>query len=364
MARQLAGTPVLLVATYRDDEITRRHQLSRMLPAIVRESTAARLNLAPLDEAAVRDLITDRYPLSPEDLERLSDHIADLAEGNSLYVVELLQTLEDVGSLKGGEDRAEVGALDRVVVPPLIGQLIETRLERLDPDAANLLETAAIIGPEFDYELWSAVSEASEDLLLTTLETALRRRLIEETDRSGRYRFTHALIREALYERQIWPRRRQQHRRIAEALEAGAQPDPDEVAYHYRVAEDDRAIDWLILAANRAERAIALISANERLEVALRLTGDHTRHASDRGWLLFRIAQNLTLASPKKGLNFLAEARQLALSNKRPVVGIPGAHPHRFASDQHRRPEGRDKRDAGRNARSGSFFTIEVSFAD
>ena len=312
LARQLAGTPVLLVATYRDDEVTRRHQLSRMLPAIVRESTAARLNLAPLDEAAVRDLITDRYPLSPEDLERLSDHIADLAEGNSLYVVELLQTLEDVGSLKVDEDRAEVGALDRVVVPPLIGQLIETRLERLDPDAANLLETAAIIGQEFDYELWLAVSNSNDDLLFNTLETALRRHLIQETDRSGRYRFTHALIREALYERQIWPRRRQQHRRVAEALEEQPQPDPDAVAYHFQTAEDDRAANWLIASGELARQAYAWLAAVQRYEVAAGILASDRDSQPVRAKLLTDIAGMLTFQDPRRGIRFAEEALLIA----------------------------------------------------
>ena len=312
LARQLAGTPVLLVATYRDDEITRRHQLSRMLPAIVRESSASRLNLSPLDESAVRDLITDRYPLSSEDLERLSEHIADLAEGNSLYIVELLQTLEDVGSLQVEDDRAAVGALDRVVVPPLIGQLIETRLERLDPDAANLLEIASIIGQEFDFELWSDVSDAGDDLLFNTLETALRRRLIEETDHNGRYRFTHALIREALYERQIWPRRRQQHRQIAEALEQRPQPDPDTVAYHYQTAEDDRVVQWLIASGDRATQTFAWMVAVDRFETAAKIIEADREHQLLRASLLNSIAGLLNFENPNRGLRFALEALTIA----------------------------------------------------
>ena len=322
MARQLAGGPVLLVATYRDDEITRRHQLSRMLPAIVRESSAARLNLSTLDDGAVRELIMDRYDLSPHDLERLSDHISDLAEGNSLYVVELLQTLEDVGSLQVEDDRAEVGALDRVVVPPLIGQLIEERLERLDPDAANLLEIASVIGQEFDFELWSDVSDAGDDLLFNTLETALRRRLIEETDHNGRYRFTHALIREALYERQIWPRRRQQHRTIAESLEVRPQPSPDIVAFHYQMAEEYRAARWLSKAGKQAEQAFAWMSAVERYEAAAKLLKPRPEDRSEYCRLLADTARLLRFDDPERGLQYLEEALEHAqIADDKELVG-------------------------------------------
>ena len=318
LARHLADVPWLVIATYRDDEITRRHQLARMLPALVRESSAARLNLTPLDEVAVRDLITDRYQLSPADLVRLSEHIADLAEGNSLYIVELLQTLEDVGSLTVDKDHAEVGALDRVVVPPLISQLIETRLERLDPDAAAVLETAAIIGQEFDYELWSAVSDAADDLLVTTLETALHRRLIEETGRNGRYRFTHALIREALYERQVWPRRREQHRIIAEALEEQSQPDPDIVAYHYQAAEDDRAVRWLVASGERARQAYAWLAAIQRYEVAAGILASDRDSQPVRAKLLTDIAGMLTFQDPRRGIRFAEEALLIARGIKDP----------------------------------------------
>ena len=313
LTRQFSDISVMLAATYRDDEITRRHQLSRMLPAIVRESSAARLHLSALDDTAVHGLIGDRYDLSPEDLERLSGHVSDLAEGNPLYVIELLQTLEDVGSLSVEGHHAEVGALDRVVVPPLVSQLIEERLEFLDSDAAGLLEIAAIIGQEFGYELWSAVSDADDDVLLESLESALHRRLIEETDRSGRYRFTHALIREALYEREIWPRRRQQHRRIGDLLEAHSQPDPDTIAHHFQQAGDHRAIEWLIRAADSAHRSFALLTAAERCDEALAtLIAKDIGTDYERGWLYYRIAAMLRVDNRPKSSAYLAEAERIA----------------------------------------------------
>src|SRR5690242_7489052 len=63
LARDLAGLPLLLLVTYRSDDLTRRHPLYALLPVLVREARAARLALRPLDDAAVRALVADRYAL-------------------------------------------------------------------------------------------------------------------------------------------------------------------------------------------------------------------------------------------------------------------------------------------------------------
>ena len=70
LGRQVADTPLLLLATYRSDELTRRHPLYALLPLLVREARAERLDLRPLDPAGLRALVAD-YPLPPTDDERL-----------------------------------------------------------------------------------------------------------------------------------------------------------------------------------------------------------------------------------------------------------------------------------------------------
>ncbi|HET9014257.1 MAG TPA: ATP-binding protein, partial [Thermomicrobiaceae bacterium] len=97
VARQVARHRVLLLATYRSDELTRRHSLYQQIPLLVREAGAARLDVRPLDEVATRGLITGRYDLPGSDVERLEAYLAEHAEGNPLYAGELLRTLEDDG---------------------------------------------------------------------------------------------------------------------------------------------------------------------------------------------------------------------------------------------------------------------------
>ena len=81
------------------------------------------------------------------------------------------------------------------------------------------------------------MSGASDEALLAAIEQGQAAQLIEETE-DDRYRFRHALLREALYEEMVALRRRLWHRIVAESLESQPLPDPDSIAYHYGQARE------------------------------------------------------------------------------------------------------------------------------
>lgn len=113
LARGLATLPVLLLATYRAEELTRQHPLYTLLPRLVREAHADRLDLRPLGEDDVRALVGGRYPLSPADVARLVAHLQAHAEGNPFYLGELVRALEEGGLLRpaaGGLGAGRSGA--------------------------------------------------------------------------------------------------------------------------------------------------------------------------------------------------------------------------------------------------------------
>ncbi|MEX2314354.1 MAG: hypothetical protein WD628_01460, partial [Thermomicrobiales bacterium] len=193
--------------------------------------------------------------------------------------------LEEAGALLRDTDGWRVERLERVQVPALVRQVIDARLERLGDEARRQLEAAAVLGYEAPIDLWVEVSGADEMLLSRTLEAAVDARLIEELRGGERFRFTHALIRETLYEGMVSLRRRALHRQVAEALEQAANADPDTVAHHYQAAGDGRAFDWLVRAGERAENAFAWPMAAARYTSALELRGENAK----RALLLYRI---------------------------------------------------------------------------
>ena len=318
LARQVANHRILLVATYRADELHRRHPLYTVLPLLVREAAAERVDVKPLTEAGHRALIQSRYQLNEPDPERLERYLAAHAQGNPFYAGELLRTLEDVGVLRQAGEIWQLGDLERVWVPPLLRQVIEGRLDRLGEAARALLAVAAVLGQEVPLELWATVGEVDEDALSEVVEWAAEARLLMELDSGERVRFAHALIRETLYEGLPATRRRRLHRQAGEALSAAREPDPDAVAYHFEKARDARAPRWLVAAGDRADRLGAYVTAADRHERALDLLGDGDATLS--GWLLVRLGLLLRHTDLGRALGYLEAAEPAVRSSGNPAL--------------------------------------------
>ncbi|MGH2350744.1 MAG: ATP-binding protein, partial [Chloroflexota bacterium] len=312
--------PMLLLATYRVDELTRRHPFTQQLPALVREAEGLRLDLRRLDVEALRLLIAARYGLPAVDEARLVVYLDQHAEGNPFFTTELLRALEEEDLLREIAGMWALGALDRVVVPSLLRQVIDGRVGRLGDHVREPLAIAAVIGQEIPLSLWREVAGLVDETLLTIVEQAVESHLLAAERDGARVRFVHALTREALYEGVLPPRRRLWHERVAETLLAGMQPDPDTVAYHLQQAGDPRAWQWLIHAADRAQRAYAWLTAAERLRAATDLLAHDDGQDLQRARLLFRLGRLLRFSFPAEALGFLDEADRLAARLTEPFL--------------------------------------------
>jgi DNA-binding CsgD family transcriptional regulator len=312
LAHDLAGQAILLVATYRADELTRHDPLHALLPLLVWEAGATRLDLRRLDAHDVHALVTTRYRLPAPDSARLGAYLDRRADGNPLFVGELLRTLAEERVLRSAETGDSLADLTDVRIPPLLRQVIDGRLARLGAAAHSLLAVAAVIGHEVPLDLWAEVAEADEESLFVTLETAIQARLLEEQSEGTRAHFVHALIREALYDGILPSRRRRLHRTVGETLAAQPEPESDVVAHHFQRAGDERAVAWLILAGEHAERADTWMTAEERFEAALGLLEASGAEAGVRGWLLYRIAVLRRFGDAPRGVVALEAAERLA----------------------------------------------------
>ncbi len=313
LAARLQHLPILIVATYRDDELRRTHPLYHFLPLIVRELSPLRLELHRLTHGAIRALVRGRYPLPPADEVRLVTYLEEHAGGNPLYLGEVLRALAEAGTLTLVQTRWQLGDLGGVLVPSLLAQVIEGRAARLGEGARELLVQAAVIGQEVPRELWAAVSGVDDDTIDEVIERAGEARLLEETPDGLRVSFCHALIREVLYQSLSAARRRIWHQRIGGALLATAAPDPDAVASHLLRAGDERAATWLIRAGERGYQTYAWLSAAERFEAAFDLLDARGAAPGERALLLFRLARLRRYADPEWGIEALGRAVRLAV---------------------------------------------------
>lgn len=323
LARQLPALPLLLVVTYRADELARGQPFYEVLPALVREASAERIDLRPLGRSDLRELVAARYALGGDDEARLVAYLCDRSEGNPFFAHELLRTLEGEALLSPTDGGWVLSDLEWVPVPSLLAQVIDLRLSRLGDAAREALAIAAVIGQDVPLDLWCAVGGVPEDELLETVERAVAMHLLEATREGSWVRFVHALIREVLHAGVLPPRRRGWHRGIAEALIAAPAADPDAVAYHLQQAGDPRAEEWLIQAGERAQRTYAWLTAADRFEAALELMDARAAEARQRGWLLYRVACLRRFFAPHRGIAVLEEAARLA-----EVAGDPALAAH------------------------------------
>ncbi len=140
LARSLPAWPVLVLATYRADELTRRHPLHALLPLLERESPVARLSPRPLNGEAIAALVRARYLLADGDAERLVTYLNQRSEGNPLFVAQLLRALEDQDTLRPVGPGWQLGDVGNAGIPMSLMQIIDARLARLDEATRDLLE--------------------------------------------------------------------------------------------------------------------------------------------------------------------------------------------------------------------------------
>ncbi len=312
LSRHLERIGMLVIASYRDDEVSRHHPLYMLLPSMIRESNATRIELTQLDRGNVQVLVRATWNLSGEDESRLVDHLMQYAEGNPLFTLELLRTLVHSGFLRQSNQGVALKSLSDVPVPALAEQVIDRRLQRISNEARHYLEIAAVIGHEVRLDVWGRVSGLSEEDLLSVVDQAIDIGVLYPSTDGRTARFDHALTREALYRGILAPRRRIWHRLIAEELENSADWIPDTIAYHYQQAGDLKAVDWLIQAGEWAQRTFAWRIAVDRFRTASEMLEQSGTRTREQGWLRYRSARLSVYLDPAGGAWEMDKAIQIA----------------------------------------------------
>ena len=211
LARQLAGSRLLLVGCYRDVELSRQHPLCEALAQLSREPVFQRQPLRGLSREDARCFIESAAGIQPS--PRLVEAIYAHTEGNPFFMTEVIRLFSE----GGGATWAETNGRPGIRIPEGVREVIGQRLNRLSELCNQTLTIASIIGREFDFKLLRILgSEASEEQLLWALDEALKAHLIEELSGPGeRYQFTHALVQQALAGELSASHRAQLHARMA-----------------------------------------------------------------------------------------------------------------------------------------------------
>ncbi|TVR70956.1 MAG: hypothetical protein EA415_12100 [Sphaerobacteraceae bacterium] len=307
IARQLADHRILLIATYRNDEIIRERPLYSMLPHLVREALPARIELRAFTSDEVRQLVPLLYPLSDSDLETTVSYLEQRTGGNPLFILESLRQLELQGNLQQVSGTWELQALDETSVPDLIQQIVEGRLEQVNESTVSVVQTASVVGQQVPVSILDQL--LCDDQIADAVDEAANTWLLDVDPTSPQVSFRHALVREAVYECTPYGTRKSLHQKIAEVLIQQAKPDPEIIAWHLRQAGDPRSSEWLIQAGEVSENRFAWHEAVDRYSRAADVINQSVPDHETLAWLMLRIGELLRLADPARANEWLWSAQ-------------------------------------------------------
>jgi DNA-binding CsgD family transcriptional regulator/tetratricopeptide (TPR) repeat protein len=246
LARSLIGERVLVLLSYRSDELHRKHPLRPLLAELVRLDSARLIELEPFDRGELAEALTDILGQQPGD--DLIDRLLRRTDGNALYVEELL-----------------AAALDgRGATPQSLRDAFMLRIERMSSDA-GLAASAVSVGRSMDESMISHLTGIESGPLRDALREAVAEHVLVAGD-EGRFSFRHALLREVVYDDLLPGERNAMHLELARQLEATGELACAEdeagrvavIATHYAAAGDrSAALRATIRAAREARRVNA-----------------------------------------------------------------------------------------------------------
>jgi tetratricopeptide (TPR) repeat protein len=284
LAASLRSGRVMLLLTFRSDELHRLHPLRRVLAELARNRRVQRLELPRFSRGELAEQLAGLLGADPP--TRLVDGIYARSQGNPFFTEELVLAGADPG-----------------VLPPSLQEVLLTRVVRLSPSTQQLLRVAAATGPGVTQPLLAAVTGLGEVALLEGLREAVDQQvLVPEPGGGDGYVFRHALVAEAVHGELLPGERVRLHTALAGALEAGLgvgdapASKAAQLAYHWAAAGDQpRALTTSLEAATAAERVYAFAEAQLQLERVLglweRVADAEARAVMDRVGLLARCGE-------------------------------------------------------------------------
>jgi len=301
LARELIENPVLMVGTYRPEEVAHgrdesQHPLEPILNELRRSHGEIWVDLNQIQgERFVDDFIDSELNCLEDSFRKqLYGHTS----GHALFTVELLRDMQERGDLAKDDAGywSEGPDLDWDKLPTKVEGIIEARIGRLEDELREILTIAAVEGEEFTAQVIATIQQIQERKLLRTLSRELEKRhqLVREQkeDRIGaltltRYRFAHALFQRYLYNDLSLGERRLLHSEIGTILEDLYSDRLDDVAIqlarHFTEGCNSKnAVKYLLLVGDSARTAFAYDEAIEAYGHALHFLTeleDHERAA-------------------------------------------------------------------------------------
>jgi DNA-binding CsgD family transcriptional regulator/predicted negative regulator of RcsB-dependent stress response len=258
LAHNLRSAGVVVVATFRSDELHRRHPLRPALSRITRGERVERLDLKRFERLESQLLLEGILGQAPG--AELLDRVFDGSQGNAFFAEELLAA---------GDEK-------RTGLPASLRDILLEAIDRLPRDVTDVLRIVAAAGGHVRHDLLVQVAPVSDTQLDAALRTAVEQLTLLTDPAAGTYSFRHALLTEAVYSTLLPGEVGRLHGSLAAAIDAAPRlairAAPAELAHHWEAAQDQpRSLVASLEAAREAEAATGVLEARRHVERALQL---------------------------------------------------------------------------------------------
>jgi class 3 adenylate cyclase/tetratricopeptide (TPR) repeat protein len=281
MVESIASFPVFLILTYR---VGYTHPFGS-------RSYLRQISLSRFSEIESNKIIQALIPKHrlPHDFFRL---ILDKAEGNPLYLEEILKSLIERNIIYADSTGCRLANnIKEIEIPETIQEIVLARVDRLKEPSKKTIQAAAVIGRAFTLKLLARQAELERQLKrymkeLKKLELVHEKSLFPEIE----YMFKHAVTKDVIYSSLLLKHRKKLHRKIAEAIESLYGDSADDylemLAFHYLHSDAmDKSITYLVKAGEKAKAIYANAEAIQYFQTALEVIAEHdgSRDHESRG---------------------------------------------------------------------------------
>lgn len=264
--------PLMILGTYRDTDLVAGHPLPALVTDFRRERRLTKIPLQRLDGGEVGEMVGRHFGAEVSELVVAS--ISGETQGNPFFVEEVVAHLIDVEALDQDGQWVSDVPIEDYGIPEGIRDVVGRRLELLGEEAVAVLEVAAVIGPTFSLDVAAAIEGLSEEQCDDVIGKVTAAGIVGEGDGPDEFTFTHALIRQTLYDDLSARRRTRLHRNVGEELEQRNEPASVVLGHWLNAGSSDRALRAALRAADAAQEASAGSDILRYLQLVLDLWDD------------------------------------------------------------------------------------------
>jgi predicted ATPase len=264
LLRKIHNSRLLILGTYRDNEIHPEHGLNQL----IRESAGigsslAVIKLEPFNDQHLNKLIACVLGETEEKFRNLTRYIFDKSGGNPFLAMNIIKELIENKAIiwKAGCWEEDWKILSRMPVPGTMFNVILRQIEHLTPEENDLLCKGAVIDREFEIDLLYQITNLSPVKVVTLIDEFIAKQLLERSLTKGKVLFVHDRIRDVFYHKLPDTQKRKIHLQIAAAIERNSNHWDDmifDLAHHYAAGGDqEKTLQFMLPAAEKARKSYA-----------------------------------------------------------------------------------------------------------